>query len=71
MAEIGLGGEQYEGVDDTTRQSGIETLKRRMGGDVPWYKERASTKRQAKIDQNLDMMDSIVTDRKVPRRTED
>lgn len=69
MAEIVPGGEQYEGVDDATRQGGLDKLKAKMGGDVPWYKkDSASTPREVRVDKALDMADTLITDRKVPRR---
>lgn len=68
MAEIIPGGEQYETTEGPTRQAGVDKLKAAMGGDVPWYKGRAATPREAKMDQNIDLSDTLITDRKVPRR---
>lgn len=56
------------GYDDPVRAEGTAKLKQRMGGNVPWYKERAATPRNARIDQMMDMADTAIIGQQVPRR---
>jgi len=49
------------------REAGIEMLKRRMGGDAPWYMNRTPPG-WVKPNMNSQAADAIDTSNSVPRR---
>lgn len=53
----------------TTRDDGIAKLKARMGGDTPWYMQKASP-RGVDMNKYLGMSDARYIDTKVPRKPE-
>ncbi len=56
--------------DDPDRAEGIAKLKRKMGGDTPWYMQSTSPA-WAEVNKRSDMADSAIVNAAVPRRYAD
>lgn len=58
-----------DSIDNETRQQGLSDLKRKMGGDTPWYKEKSSSldSPMGRINLNHAMTTTVLESNRVPR----